>query len=73
MILVTGANGTNGSEILKRLSGKDAAVRATVRTPRDPAKHALLGVEFVTADSLLNIDAPFCSEQQTAHLLGRAR
>jgi len=31
MILVTGANGTNGSEILKRLSGKDAAVRATVR------------------------------------------
>ena len=50
MILVTGANGTNGSEILKRLSGKDAAVRAMIRTPRDPAKDALPGVEFVTAD-----------------------
>jgi uncharacterized protein YbjT (DUF2867 family) len=49
MIPVTGANGTNGSEILKRLSGMDIAVRAMVRTPRDQSK-ALPSGEFVTAD-----------------------
>jgi uncharacterized protein YbjT (DUF2867 family) len=50
MILMTAANRTNGSEIVKQLFGKDAAVRAMVRTPRDPAEDALFGVEFVTAD-----------------------
>jgi len=50
MILVTGANGSNGSEIVKRLSGMGAAVRAMVRTPSDQAKGILPGVEIATAD-----------------------
>jgi uncharacterized protein YbjT (DUF2867 family) len=51
MILVTGATGKNGVEILKRLSGRRERIRAMVRKPsdaksstRDPA------VEFVAGD-----------------------
>jgi uncharacterized protein YbjT (DUF2867 family) len=51
MILVTGASGTNGAEIVKGLSAAGAAVRAMVRKPYDGA---LPGVEFVTA----NFDDP---------------
>ncbi len=50
MILVTGANGSNGSEIVKRLVLMGVAVRAMIRTPRHQSDHALAGVEFVTAD-----------------------
>jgi uncharacterized protein YbjT (DUF2867 family) len=50
MILVTGANGSNGTEIVKRLSGMGATIRAMVRTPRDQAKGILPGVEIATAD-----------------------
>ena len=35
MILVTGATGKNGVEILKRLSGRIERVRAMVRKPGD--------------------------------------
>jgi len=48
MILVTGATGSNGSELIKRLSGAGIAVRGMVR--KQPAAGALRGVEFVTAD-----------------------
>jgi uncharacterized protein YbjT (DUF2867 family) len=54
MILVTGASGTNGAELIKRLSSAGAAVRGMVRKPPDPAAGALAGVEFVTA----NFDHP---------------
>src|SRR5215468_5652146 len=50
MILVTGASGSNGTEIVKRLSGMGAAVRAMVRTPSDQAKSILPGMEIATAD-----------------------
>jgi len=50
MILVTGANGSNGSELVKRLSGMGVAARAMIRTPRQQSQDALPGVEFVTAD-----------------------
>jgi len=48
MILVTGATGTNGIELIKRLSTIGASVRGMVRHDR-PAD-ALPGVEFVKAD-----------------------
>ena len=50
MILVTGANGSNGSEVVKRLVRTGVAVRAMIRTPRHQFKDALAGVEFATAD-----------------------
>jgi uncharacterized protein YbjT (DUF2867 family) len=50
MILVTGAGGSNGSELTKRLSAKSASVRAMVRKSSSLESNALPGVEFVTAD-----------------------
>jgi NAD(P)-dependent dehydrogenase (short-subunit alcohol dehydrogenase family) len=50
MILVTGAGGSNGSELIKQLSATGASVRAMVRKRRDLENGALPGVEFVTAD-----------------------
>jgi uncharacterized protein YbjT (DUF2867 family) len=50
MILVTGASGSNGSELIKQLSATGASVRAMVRKLPDLDSGALPGVEFVTAD-----------------------
>ena len=50
MILVTGAGGSNGSELIKQLSTTGASVRAMVRKRRDLENDALPGGEFVTAD-----------------------
>jgi uncharacterized protein YbjT (DUF2867 family) len=50
MILVTGAGGSNGSELIKQLSATGASVRAMVRKRGDQKNDALPGVEFVTAD-----------------------
>jgi uncharacterized protein YbjT (DUF2867 family) len=50
MILVTGAGGSNGSELIKQLSTTGASVRAMVRKRRHLENDALPGVEFVTAD-----------------------
>jgi uncharacterized protein YbjT (DUF2867 family) len=50
MILVTGASGSNGRELIKRLSQIGAPVRAMLHKRHDPANDALPGVEFVTAD-----------------------
>jgi uncharacterized protein YbjT (DUF2867 family) len=47
MILVTGATGSNGSELIRQLSAKGVAVRGMVRRPLNDAPP---GIEFVTAD-----------------------
>jgi len=48
MILITGATGNNGSELIKALSGSGVAIRGMVR--KQPADNALARLEFVTAD-----------------------
>jgi uncharacterized protein YbjT (DUF2867 family) len=50
MILITGATGTNGREIVKQLSAKGAQVRALVRNSSKAANLKELGVEIVEGD-----------------------
>lgn len=50
MILVTGATGNNGVELIKRLSVIGATFRAMIRRHGDHANPALQGVECVEAD-----------------------
>jgi uncharacterized protein YbjT (DUF2867 family) len=50
MILVTGATGTNGREIVKQLSAKGAQVRTLVRNSSKAADLKKLGVEIVEGD-----------------------
>jgi uncharacterized protein YbjT (DUF2867 family) len=50
MILVTGATGNNGAELVKRLSVIGATFRAMIRSQGDRARPALQGVECVEAD-----------------------
>jgi uncharacterized protein YbjT (DUF2867 family) len=50
MILVTGASGTNGTELIKRLSEQRVSVRGMVRRPHTHSDTALSNVEYVTAD-----------------------
>src|SRR6516162_10426603 len=50
MILVTGATGNNGIELIKRLSSLGAAVRGMVRKQHDRGSGTLPGVEFMTGD-----------------------
>jgi uncharacterized protein YbjT (DUF2867 family) len=51
MILVTGASGKNGAEILKLLSGRKERIRAMSRTKRDVISSGPnCGLEFVEAD-----------------------
>jgi uncharacterized protein YbjT (DUF2867 family) len=50
MILVTGATGNTGAELIKQLSRFGAAVRAMTRRPRERTDETPPGVEFVTAD-----------------------
>jgi uncharacterized protein YbjT (DUF2867 family) len=49
MILITGATGNNGTEIIKRLASNGVRVRAMVRKCPDTSD-ALSGVEYVMAD-----------------------
>jgi uncharacterized protein YbjT (DUF2867 family) len=49
-ILVTGATGTNRSEIMKRLADSVAGARPMVRKFPDGGTDVLPGAEFVTAD-----------------------
>jgi uncharacterized protein YbjT (DUF2867 family) len=49
MILITGATGKNGAEILKRLSGRKEPIRAMVRKQNAPASRSH-ELEFVQAD-----------------------
>jgi uncharacterized protein YbjT (DUF2867 family) len=50
MILVTGASGNNGAEVIKQLSGSGSPVRAMSRRPHERFGEGSPGVEFVTAD-----------------------
>ena len=50
MILITGATGTVGSEVLKRLSAQDVAVRAVTRDPQKAEANLLPRVQFVHGD-----------------------
>ena len=50
MILVTGASGNNGAEVIRHLSSSGAAVRAMSRRPLENTTTVSPGVEFVTGD-----------------------
>jgi uncharacterized protein YbjT (DUF2867 family) len=50
MILVTGASGSTGGELIRHLSARRIPVRAMVRRPQAQAYDASSGVEYVTAD-----------------------
>jgi uncharacterized protein YbjT (DUF2867 family) len=50
MILITGATGTVGSEVVKRLSAHGVQVRAATRDPRKAEAHRLPHVQFVQGD-----------------------
>ena len=50
MIVVTGASGTTGSEVVKLLSAAGVPVRAVVRNPQKKLAVAAPGVEPVAID-----------------------
>ena len=50
MILITGATGTVGSEVVKRLSAHGIHVRAVTRDPQKAAAQRLPHVQFVRGD-----------------------
>lgn len=50
MILVTGAAGTTGSEVVRQLAGRGIRVRAMVRNPEKAKNFSGPGVETVVAD-----------------------
>src|SRR5207244_4814450 len=50
MILITGATGTNGREIVAQLSAKGLRARAMVRRREDVKLPRTLNVEFVNGD-----------------------
>ena len=50
MILITGATGSNGTEVIKRLAGKNIQVRAMVRDRTKAKNIAISNVEVVEAD-----------------------
>ena len=50
MILITGATGTVGSEVVKRLSAQGIKARAVTRDPRKAQANPLPHVEFVQGD-----------------------
>ncbi|MFQ5600100.1 MAG: NAD(P)H-binding protein, partial [Candidatus Krumholzibacteriia bacterium] len=50
MILVTGATGTTGSEVVRQLAASRVPVRAFVRNPDKAAPLRALGVEIVVGD-----------------------
>ena len=60
MILVTGATGNNGTEIIKRLAGTGVSVRGMVRKYPEAGTDALPGEEYVIAD----FDDPECPQSR---------
>jgi uncharacterized protein YbjT (DUF2867 family) len=80
MILLTGATGTVGSVLARKLLARGAAVRALVRNPAHAADLAALGVELAPGDferpdtlatALKGVDAAFllspASDKQVEH------
>jgi uncharacterized protein YbjT (DUF2867 family) len=61
MILITGARGTNGVELIRRLSAREIPVRAFVRDRTEAQNIALPGVDVVEGD--------FAQPQTFAHAL----
>jgi uncharacterized protein YbjT (DUF2867 family) len=50
MILITGATGTVGSEVIKRLCVHGVQIRAVTRDPRKAMANRLPNVQFVQGD-----------------------
>ena len=70
MILVTGATGTVGSEVVKRLSAHGIKARAVTRDPRKAEANSLPHVEFVQGDfDDAESMRPACSGVDRAFLL----
>lgn len=76
MILVTGATGNNGLEILKRLASQNVQARAMVRNRNRAKAIADLGIEIVEADfdrpetllsALAGVDRAFLVTNSTEH------
>ncbi|NJK66228.1 MAG: SDR family oxidoreductase [Microcoleus sp. SU_5_3] len=76
MILVTGATGSNGTEIVKRLAAQNVPVRAMVRNRDRASAIALPNVEIVEGDfdrpktllsALVNVDRAFVLTNSTEH------
>jgi uncharacterized protein YbjT (DUF2867 family) len=70
MILITGATGTVGSEVIKRLSALGTQVRAVTRDPRKADANRLPHVQFVQGD-FEDLDSMYraCSGVERAFLL----
>ena len=70
MIVVTGATGTIGAELVRLLSGAGAAVRALSRHPTDAPD--LDGVEWVAADLAdpASLAGPMCGAERLFLLTG---
>ncbi|MFE4108641.1 SDR family oxidoreductase [Almyronema epifaneia] len=75
-ILVTGATGSNGTEIVKRLSAQNTQVRAMVRNPDRAKEIALPNVELVEGnfdrpetllEALTEVDRAFLLTNSTEH------
>lgn len=76
MLLVTGATGSNGTEIVKRLAAQNVPVRAMVRNRDRASAIALPNVDIVEADfdrpetllsALVNVDRAFLLTNSTEH------
>lgn len=50
MILITGATGTNGREIVKQLSGKGVNIRLMVRKPEDVGLAHSSNIEYMVGN-----------------------
>ena len=80
MILITGATGTNGREIVKQLSAKGTRARAMVRKREDVKLPRTLNIEFVNGDfddafsldaALAGVDQAFLLSPDSAEQVAR--
>src|SRR5215470_1197482 len=67
MILITGATGTNGREIIEQLSAKGVKARAMVRKREDVRLPRTLNVEFIKGDfdDASSLDAALAGVEQS--------
>jgi len=80
MMLITGATGTVGREVVRRLSAQGVEVRAVTRDPRNVDANRLPHVEFVHGDfedlesmrlACAGVDRAFLLTNSTARAPGR--